>query len=200
MQNGEEGKLDRVRELLYGAHAREQEGRLSSMQGTLRDEIDRLEQEMRERLVGIEERLRGDIRELGARLDRESKLREESMATHRRELGETLAAIDDRLSELTRKQTAGQDSLGARLDEARQVLEREIEERTSSLDRVTQERIERLRDAVELVESRQNRRLDSVAGELRHGKVDRTALSTLLNELALAVSPIEEADADGDPS
>lgn len=190
MQNGDEGKLDRVRELLYGAHAREQQDRLTSIQTTLRDETERLEQEMRDRLASIEERLNSEIRDLNSRLERESKAREESLAAQRRDVGETLAAIDAKLVQLERHDA----KLGDKIDETRSLLERELEERVAALDRASQERLERIRDAVEQVESRQNRRLDSVAGELRDGKVDRTALSALLNELALAVSGVSDTD------
>jgi hypothetical protein len=158
--------VDKIREILFGSNIREYERHFASLEARLTKELGELKEESRRRLNALEASATREIEALNSRIEKE-----------RQERGETNEKIHqdvvDISNNLERK---------ARQIEDRSIrMERELREQIQTNSRTASEE---LRVKIEaLIDSMERR-----AAELREQKVDRAALASLLNELAMRLN------------
>lgn len=166
----ESRSLDKIRDILVGKHARDQEERLTRMEERLLQECRDLRQETDRRLEALESFTKKELGALGDRLRTEGETREELEATQ-------TAARQDAVKSLSKKISSLQEQLSA----AQRELREEILKQAKSL-------LEEQRRGAESL----NTSLDRETKSLRAGKLDRGALAAMFNDIALQLSDEEQ--------
>jgi DNA repair exonuclease SbcCD ATPase subunit len=156
------GNLDKIREILFGSHARDYDSRFARLEERLTEELADLRDTAKKRLEALETYARSEFESLQAHLkgerdDRTNALRQ--IARDLRELGDALTA---KISELDEKNSQA--------------------DRQSRLDllQLSKNLNEELRSKQEEMGALLDRRFQ----ELRNVKMDRAGLATLFMELA----------------
>ena len=160
------GNLDQVREILFGAQSRGVDKRLA-----------RLEEELPKRVAEMREELKRGIATL------------EAYARHE------IDSLNERLRSEGKERSAGDDELGARLEETGKVLRKEIvqlDERGTAAQRDLRQH---LLDQTKRLDDEIQRRSDDLAAalaraveELRNEKADRKAVAGVLHEVAMRLT------------
>jgi len=171
---GEES-VDKIRDILFGSQMRDYERKFSQLEERIMKEVSRLREEQEKRLTSLEQSIDRELDSLLKRLDGEHDDRlaaEQDLAgalvSHAEQLRSELAGLDEGL-----KQTAG-------------ALQRQIEQQSRTLN-----------EEIGARQAESGERLARETGDLREQKVDRSALSTLLNELAARIAGSSPLPADG---
>ncbi|MBN1419280.1 MAG: hypothetical protein JXP34_10915 [Planctomycetes bacterium] len=151
--------LEKVREILIGAHVRDIDKRFSEMEKRLAGEVARMAEDAKGRFERLEAVLREGIQSVSERLAAEEGSRKEALADQSREMSETL---ESRFAELS-----------GRLAEAEEGLRRQ-----------TQAESERLSDEIRRSAEEASEALRQAVAELSEEKTDRGALADLLSEAA----------------
>jgi hypothetical protein len=158
--------VDKIREILFGSHIREYERRFAGIEARLSKELTELKEESRRRLNALEGSANREIEALNARIEKERQERGESNERLNHD-------VIDVSNNLERK---------ARQIEDRSIrMERELRDQILASSRAASEE---LRGKIEELSNSIDRR----AVELRDQKVDRAALASLLNELAMRLN------------
>ena len=160
------GKVDKIRDILFGSNMREYEARFARLEETLMKEAAELRESSRRRFETLENYVRKEFESLQSRVKTERDERSDAFHQHSRELRETGDALTRKIRDLD-DQTASTASS----------LRQEILTHAQNL---TDELRARQEDVSALVEKRFQ--------ALQHGKTDRATLASLLNELALRIS------------
>ena len=158
--------VDKIRDILFGNQMRDYERKFSRLEERIMTEVGRVREESSQRLEALERYLNQELESLSGRIKGEQNDRldaqrglADELAKSAEQLAKRIGELDDRLSGATRD------------------LRQQILDQSKSL---TEEMGARHAQASEA--------LDRTAGELREQKVDRSALSGLLTELALRLS------------
>jgi len=165
-QTAETGNVDKIRDILFGNQLRDYEQKFSLLEDRLMSEIGLLREESVKRFDALEGYIHREVESLNARLQTEKSERAE--------------AVKDLAEELTRKTGLLVKKLGDldnQLGSSNRDLRRQILDQSRMLSEDIGRRCEETRDS-----------LNRTAGELRAEKVDRSALSGLLTELARRLS------------
>ncbi len=168
------GNVEKIRNILFGNQMRDYERQFEHLEARFLKGVAQLREETRRRLEALEGHITKELDDLGGRLKDEHQDREEA----------------DR-------------KLGVELANASRILEQnlhEIEERVGETSRdLKQQILEQSRLLTDELGSRcdeTTRVLDRTTGELRAGKVDRSALAGMLTSLAMQISDSKGSASD----
>jgi hypothetical protein len=189
------GNLDKVRNILFGAQARDYERRFARLEERFSKETTDLRDDMRRRFDSLEATLKREIEELGDRIRSERNEREISVRDVSGQLKETTRQLQDRIKAETNDRS---DALGDLAGELRNTANG-IERRISHLDEQSSKANRELRDmaneqARKLAEQLHQKTeelwaaLTKTSGELRSEKTDRASLAALFTEVAMRLN------------
>ncbi|TNF97958.1 MAG: hypothetical protein EP297_09360 [Gammaproteobacteria bacterium] len=170
------GNVDQIRDILFGNQMRDYERKFSHLEDRLLKEVNRLREESGNRLEALENFIKKELEAISDRQKNEESERKLSIKALSNELDKAAKDLDKKLSKLDNQLTANTRDLRQQMLDQHQNLSSEISNKYHELNEI-QERI---------------------AAELREDKVDRTALSALLTDLALRISGESPYDAPGD--
>ena len=158
--------LDKVRDILFGGHMRDVERRFARLEERLLKETSDLKDDVRRRLDALELYAKNENDSLAGQIKAEHEDRIESDTRHARDAAETTRSIERRITTLDEQVAKGQRELRSQLLEQHQRLSDDIrhkmEDVLATLARET--------------------------GELRTDKADRTAIASLLTEMAMRLT------------
>lgn len=160
------GNVEQIRDILFGRQMRDYEHRFRNLEDAFREEVTGLRADLDRRLEALEQHLKEALGTLGAALDREARDRSGDVRRLGADLEKGLGDARERLS-----------GLEADLDGRASELREQLHARSASLEQDARTREERL-----------GAELAAVAAELRHAKVDRSALARLIADVAAHIS------------
>ena len=163
---GGAGNVDKIRDILFGSQMRDYEARFARLEETLVKETLEIRESNRRRFDQLETYIKREFETVQARFKADRDERLDTSAQHSRELKELGDSLSRRLRDLDDRSTT---------------VEREL--RSQMMDQ-TREITAEMHAAQEEISSLLERRVN----ELRDGKTDRAALSTLFTEVALRLS------------
>jgi hypothetical protein len=158
--------LEKVRDILFGAHMRNYDRRLTGLEERLGKEISTLNEEVRRRLAALEDFVKRETASLGDRLKTEFDARSEATAALSRDLRDAAGAFERRTG-----------SLDDQLGRAQRELRQQILEQHQSLSDDIRTRIEEVLSLIHKESS-----------DLRSDKADRATIATLLTEMAMRLN------------
>lgn len=158
--------VDKIRDILFGNQMRDYERKFARLEERIMNEVTRLREESSRRLDGLESYIKKEIESVSGRLKNEQNDRVDGEKRLADELSKT--------AKLQEKKLADMDN---HFDSATRDLRQQILDQSKTLS----EEIGRKYDET-------SNALERAAGELREEKVDRSALSGLLTEMALRLS------------
>jgi hypothetical protein len=158
--------LDKVRDILFGAHIKEFERRLARLEEQLIKETADLKDDVRQRLMDLERFFHEETEAIANRLKAERDERADQTADLSRSLREATQASDRKSSTLEDQLSRNQRDLRQQILAQQQRLSAEIRQ---TADEVTA-------------------RLNRESQELRNAKTDRAALAALLTEMAMRLN------------
>jgi hypothetical protein len=158
--------LDKVRDILFGGHMRDVERRFARLEERLLKETSDLKDDVRRRLDALELYAKNETESLAGQIKGEHEDRVESSSRQLRDAAETTRSIERRITTLDEQLAKGQRELRSQMLEQHQRLSDDIrhkmEDVLATLARET--------------------------GELRTDKADRTAIASLLTEMAMRLT------------
>lgn len=157
------GSLDKVRDILFGAQAREYEKRLVRLEERIVKESTDMRAEMRKRFDALEAYIKGEVETLGERLQAE-----------RRERTDAANALADGLKNLTHNFEQKTSQLDEQLARSQRELREQILNQSKNLS-----------DEIQQKHTELSTSLTREADELRNDKTDRSALAAMFTELAM---------------
>jgi len=170
------GNLDKVRDLLFGGQMRDYDRRFARLEERVSKETADLRDEVKRRLSALEAYMKAEVESLSDRLRSEQDGRAAGDKDLGRELRESAAQFDQKVSQLDEVVARSQRDLRQQLHAQHQELGDDIRQRVEDV----------------LV------RLAHEAQELRSDKTDRKALAALLTEMAMRLNGEMRALAQGD--
>jgi seryl-tRNA synthetase len=169
------GNIDKVRDLLFGGQMRDYDRRFTRFEERLVQESTELKEDVRKRLLALEQFLKQETASLAERIKAENSDRVAAAKELGREVRDNAKA--------TEKKTA-------QIDAQVEKLQSELRKQILDLHkRVTDDIRGKIDDVLA--------RLTQEASDLRHDKADRATIAALLNEMALRLSsdqPVPGAD------
>ena len=160
------GNVDKIRDILFGSQMRDYEARFARLEETLVKETLEIRESNRRRFDQLETYIKREFETVQARFKSDRDERLDTAAQHSRELKELGDSLSRRLRDLDDRSTTVERELRSQMmDQAREITA----EMHAAHDEISS-----------LLERRVN--------ELRDGKTDRAALSTLFTEVALRLS------------
>lgn len=158
--------VDKIREILFGNQIKDFEHKFHQLQDQLNRELNNLKNDSKMRIESLEGFVKSELESLNQRLDNEQKIRIAELEESSDKLESRIKLLDSRLIE-QEKQTN---------DKARELHQLLLEQAKEMFEKMDQKQM----DNKEM--------LARVREELDNGKVDRSALSSLLTELAMQIS------------
>src|SRR3984957_12699819 len=160
------GKIDKIRDILFGSNMRDYEQRFARLEEALKKESSELRDTTRRHLEALESFVHRELAALEVRLNTERDERSESHTRLAAELSSASSTIHRKIGDLE-----NHEALAKR--EIRNDLLQQSKELTDAI-RAKGEELVAL--------------LDRRAAELQHAKTDRAALAGLFNEVALRLT------------
>jgi hypothetical protein len=158
--------LDKVRDILFGNHIRDIERRFARLEERLVKETNDLKADAKSRLDALERYVRDETESLVGQIKAEHEDRVDANASLSRELKDTGAALERRLSSLDDQSSKRQRELRQQMLEQHQRLSDDLRQKV---------------DEVLAALARET-------GELRSDKADRATLAALLTEMAMRLT------------
>jgi DNA repair exonuclease SbcCD ATPase subunit len=163
---GGAGNVDKIRDILFGSHMRDYESRFARLEETLIKETFEIRETNRRRFDQLESYIKREFETAQTRLKGERDERSDSASQLSREIKELNDSLSRRIRDLDDRETNVERDLRSDLLQQARELTEEIRARHDELSTI----------------------LDRRVSELRDGKTDRAALSTLFTEVALRLS------------
>lgn len=160
------GNLDKIRDILFGAQAREHERRFAQLEQHLLREATDLRNDLKRRFESLELYIKKEVESLTDRLSKEQDLRGESVTRLTQDLTRLAAALEEKAHQL--EQQANQ---------AQSHVLQQLTERTNELAEDVRTRHAETASA-----------LEGAVRDLRAEKTDRAALAAILREAAQRLS------------
>lgn len=156
------GNLEKIRDILFGAQARDHERRFDALEQSLVKEAAALRAELTKRFDALEAYMQQEVAVLSDRLHHEQQDRGE--------------ALENLVKDLT--------GLGTVVENKATELAEQTQQAERTLRQETQDLMNELKDRLRSTEAQLTESLDRSITDLRHTKTDRTALAELLAELS----------------
>jgi len=169
------GSLDKVRDILFGAQARDADRRFVRLEERIAKENADLKEEVRKRLATLESFVKREFESLADRLKAEHDERTEADKDLTRDMRESSKATDKKFSQVDDQVARVQREVRQQLLDTHQKISDEI--RQQAQENLTQ--------------------LARESSELRSDKLDRSALAATLTEIAIRLSGEQTPGADG---
>jgi hypothetical protein len=115
LQSDERTSLQQLRDILFGARARDFERKLSRLEARLSNEVEAIRDEVRRRFDEIESHVRDEIEALSSRIDAESTARVDGTAQLSKEAREADSAMEQRVHRVDESSARGQRELRRQL-------------------------------------------------------------------------------------
>ena len=163
---GGAGNVDKIRDILFGSQMRDYESRFARLEETLIKETLEIRETNKRRFDQLESYIKKEFETIQTRIKAERDERTDGASRLSRELNEVNDSLSRRIRDLDDRETNSERSLRADLMQQARDLTEEIRARHHELTTMLEKRVTELRD----------------------GKTDRAALSTLFNEVALRLS------------
>lgn len=160
--NAQNGNLEKIRDILFGAQVRDHDRRFSALEQTLVKEAAALRAELTKRFDALEAFMQQEVAVLSGRLQQEQQVR-----------GEALQHLVGDLTSLGTVVERNATDLAQQTSHSERTLRQEI------LDHVTA-----LKETLRATQDQLSDSLHRSVADLRHTKTDRTALAELLAELS----------------
>ena len=167
--------VDKIRDILFGNQMRDYDRKFSNLEDRLMKEVSRAREESGKRLEALENFIKKELQSISDRQKNEESERKQSVKAMGNEWEKAAKDLDQKMSNLDSQLSAGASDLRQQILEQYQNLSSEMSSKYNELTEM-QERI---------------------ASELREDKVDRSALSALLTDLALRISGESLLDESG---
>ena len=159
----ESGKVDRIRDILFGSQMRDYDGRFQRLDERLAREATEARAEVQRRIEGLENFLKAEVQSLTNRLNAEQSDRASALEKLARDLAETARALESRIKNLDDRAAAEIHALREQLLEQSKALSAEIKEKHDQM----------------------KAGLDHEAAQIRGAMTGREALAEMLSEVAL---------------
>lgn len=166
VEEGANGNLDKVRDILFGGQARDYERRFQRLEERLQQDTAELKDDVRKRLSALEQFVKQETASLADRIKTEHDERTDATKDLARDARESAKAFEKKTGQLD-------DQIGRVQRELRQQI---LEARQSLADDLRQ----KIDDVLA--------RLDQESADLRHEKTDRATLAALFTELAVRLT------------
>jgi len=158
--------LDKVRDILFGEQARDQERRYHDLESKFTGELETLRQESQRRLASIETLAKRDTAAVVEQLKAESGQRSQAMSELTAQLKEMIATAERRISSVDEQHTNDARALRDELLTRSRALREELNAQSAALKGF----------------------MDKSLSELNHIKADRAALAVMFRDLAERLS------------
>jgi hypothetical protein len=158
--------LDKVRDILFGGHMRDVERRFTRLEERLLKETSDLKDDVRRRLDALELYAKNETESLAGQIKAEHEDRVEAANRVSREAAEVARSIERRITSLDEQLSKSQRELRSQMLEQHQ--------------RLTDDIRHKMEDVLAT--------LARETGELRTDKADRTAIASLLTEMAMRLT------------
>jgi hypothetical protein len=163
--------LDKVRDILFGSQMRAVDSRLQGLEERLREEHEALRNDFARQVESLDGFIRSEVTTVTERLSAESRKRAEDLKGLAAEIKEALRALERR---------------HVKLEEAANMADAALR------DQLLQQSATAANELAKLGE-RLGAELKRSHTELAHAKTDRTALASLLTDMAARLAPTEKA-------
>ncbi|MCC6140340.1 MAG: hypothetical protein IT389_06970 [Nitrospira sp.] len=160
--NAQNGNLEKIRDILFGAQVRDHDRRFSALEQNLVTEAAALKAELTKRFDSLEAFMQQEVAVLSSRLQQEQQVRGEALQQLGRDLASLGAVVERKAADLT-QQTG----------HSERTLRQEVLDHVAALNHTIRSTQDQLSDS-----------LNRSVADLRHAKTDRTALAELLAELS----------------
>lgn len=160
------GNLDKIRDILFGAQAREHDRRFAQLEQHLLREATDLRNDLKRRFESLELYIKKEVESLTNRLSKEQDLRGESVTRLTQDLTHLATTLEEK---------------------ARQLEQQASQAQSHVLQQLT-ERTDKLADDVSTRHAETTSALEGAVRDLRAEKTDRAALAAILMEAAQRLS------------
>jgi len=160
------GNVEQIRDILFGVQMRDYDKRFGLLEGRIQGEINNLRGETRKRFDALEDFIKKEVESLSDRLKAEQINRAKSFQEISKEHRDTTKSLEKRI-----------DKLDEQLAKSARDFRQQILDQSKSLS-----------DEIHQKHQATSEALAQATQELRSDKVDRSALSELLVEMAVGLS------------
>lgn len=136
--------LDKVRDILFGAQAREFERRFAMLEADLLRKTAEARAEAEQRLEAVEAQLRQDVEHLTDRIQSEHQARAQTINAVTTELQSLTRQLEDRITQLDQHSTEAQEDLRQQLVDEARLLSNQIEQQADELKEALNHEAEQL--------------------------------------------------------
>jgi hypothetical protein len=159
----ESGKVDRIRDILFGSQMRDYEGRFLRLEEHLAQAAADVREDVRKRLEALESFMKGEVESITTRANAEQSERRAALEKIERDLAETARNLDSRIKNFDEHMAK----------EIRDLREQLLNQ-SKALSAETTEKHDQMKAA-----------LDHEASQIRGAMTGREALAEMLSEVAL---------------
>jgi hypothetical protein len=159
----EAGKVDRIRDILFGPQMRDYDGRFQRLEDNLGRETNEIRADAQKRLEALERFIKGEVDSINSRTAAEHGERCNATDKLGRDLAETARNLDTKVSNLSEQTAKNLGELRELLLEQSKMLSAEIKERYDQM----------------------KTGLEHEAAQIRSAMIGREALAEMLSEVAL---------------
>lgn len=156
------GELDRVRDLLFGEHARETDERLERLEGRVEDRLDALQSDLQQQIDGLDAFAREEQESLADRVATQKKV-------HREDVND----LEREVQQLKRELAKAREELEDTLDQTERTFRERVHKQEKALSQQMADQHAELSSMIEAAVSR-----------LRGDATDRRALADLFEQVA----------------
>ena len=157
------GNIDKIRDILFGAHSREMEKRMARLEERLTKEAAAIQEDVRKQLASLETYVKKEVDALSDRLKNEQAERSAGIRDLVNDLKESSKTVDKKVAQL--------DELVAK---SQRELRQQILDQSKTLSDAIKQKSELIMSTVE-----------GHVQELRTEKTDRTSLADLFTEISV---------------
>ena len=159
----EEEGIDKVRDILFGAHVRQYDQKFRHLEDLIQKEIANLRSETTKSAATLETYVKKELETLSEQVKNEQTARAESVEELSEKLERTIKGLEKKTGQLSEKVIAGQ----------RELQEQILEQSKSLMEEIRSQN------------SRVSSSLDKSVNDLRTEKMDRLSFANLLMEVAM---------------
>jgi hypothetical protein len=159
----ESGKVDRIRDILFGSQMRDYDGRFQRLEENLAKEAAEVRADVQKRLETLESFMKGEVESITNRATAEQSERSSAIEKLGRDLADTAKYLDSRIKSLDEQTAKETHALRQQLLDQAQALREEIREKHDQM----------------------KAGLDREAEQIRGAMTGREALAEMLSEVAL---------------
>jgi ElaB/YqjD/DUF883 family membrane-anchored ribosome-binding protein len=159
----ESGKVDRIRDILFGSQMRDYDGRFQRLEEHLAQEAAEIRADVQKRLETLEGFMKGEVQAITNRANAEQSERSNAIEKLGRDLAETAQNLDSRIK-----------SLGEQTGKEIHALREQLLDQSKALSEEIREKHDQMKAG-----------LDREADQIRGAMTGREALAEMLSEVAL---------------